>query len=79
VLSYGLRLNAALLPFLLPVLVLAVVVLFLTGHRAAAAWVAAITALEMIGYGATRFWISAIDEQDAREWQQRNREGNNLE
>lgn len=78
-LSYGLRLNAALIPFLLPVLVLVVVVLFLTGHRADAAWFSAIAALELLGYGITRFWLCTIEEQDAREWQRRIREDNDLE
>jgi hypothetical protein len=74
VLSYGLRLNAALLPFVVPVLVIAGVALFLTGHRADAAWCAALAAAEAIGYVVTRFWLSTIAEQDARDWQQRYRD-----
>lgn len=72
-LSYGLRLNAALFPFLLPVLVLAVVVSLLTGHRDDAGWFAAFVAVEAIGYCITRFWVATREEQDARAWQQHHR------
>jgi hypothetical protein len=78
VLSYGLRLNAALFPFLLPVLVVAVIVSLLTDDPVDAAWLAACAVLEVIGYGLTRFWLSTIEDQSIREWQQRHREDDDL-
>jgi hypothetical protein len=75
VLSYGLRLNVALAPFLVPIVGVAAVMLFCTGHRDDAAWLGAIAALEIAGYGIAKFWISTIEQEDAREWQRLNRDG----
>lgn len=78
-LSYGFRVNLALIPFVLPIIVVAAVVLFFTGHRADAAWWAAIAAIEVVGYGIAKFWMSTIEAEDAREWQRENREGSDHE
>jgi len=73
-LSYGLRLNVLIAPFLVPVLVLAAIISFVTGHASQGLLLAGLALWSVVFVSICKFWLRAKDEDEAREWQRRNRE-----
>jgi len=71
-LDYWLRLNAAIFPFVFPVVVIVAVVSFACGDSDYGFLVALIAAAEALGYLIIKFWLGRREEDAAREWQRLN-------